>query len=367
MSPFSPTPNASTSAFSLSLDPIAEAGSTSPGAPTTPYIPSPVPNSDMPDVRTQIPPIPLNLPPNKANGHLYPPPLGRDHPRRPSQLGLGHGPPPAPSSTAQLKPPRTAFSSTFPIHNTELILYAYAQLLGSLSITPLPDAPSSPDQARNLNRLRTRLLKRKAVGGGSMDISSSLSQPLSPSSSSGGGGAGGARRTHGRSSSLSAGLFSMLSPSAAGVPPPSPSAQAFVPGHRARTSSVFSLFSAGPGQGAPASRSAGVGLGLDAALPEDEEVDPELPLPTLEVQPSMLAVDLSLGPGESRTCECCPESRAVRARWLTLVQIRIHLRCRRTSRRRSEGERSSFRTSLSSGYAVRDRTRQVQALRAAVG
>ena len=39
-------------------------------------------------------------------------------------------------------------------------------------------------------------------------------------------------------------------------------------------------------------------------LPEpEEEVDPELPLPTLEVQPSMLAVDLSLGPGESRTCE----------------------------------------------------------------
>lgn len=81
----------------------------------------------------------------------------------------------------------------------------------------------------------------------------------------------------------------------------SQSQQPFVPGHRSRTSSVFSLFS--NGQGPPTSRSAGVGLGLGTPLPEEDEVDPDMPLPTLEVQPSMLAVDLSLGPGESRTCE----------------------------------------------------------------
>lgn len=295
MSPFSPTPNASMSTFSLSLDPIAEAGSTSPGAPATPYIPSPIQNSDMSDVRTQIPTIPSHPTGMKTNGHAYPP-LPRDPPRRPSQLGLGHGPPPAASTASALRPPRTAFSSSFPISNTELILYAYAQLLGSLTITPLPDAPSSPDQARNLNRLRTRLLKRKAVGGGSMDITSSLSaQSLSSTTS----GPSAQRGSHGRSSSLSAALLSMLSP--APITPSPSQQQPFVPGHRARNSSVFSLFSSG--QGAPPPSRSAVGLGLNTAPPEEEEVDPELPLPTLEVQPSMLAVDLSLGPGESRTCE----------------------------------------------------------------
>jgi hypothetical protein len=33
-----------------------------------------------------------------------------------------------------------------------------------------------------------------------------------------------------------------------------------------------------------------------------DDVDPEEPLPTYEIQPAMLAVDLSLGPGESRSC-----------------------------------------------------------------
>lgn len=46
------------------------------------------------------------------------------------------------------------------------------------------------------------------------------------------------------------------------------------------------------------SSSGGVGLGFGAV---NEEVDPETPLPVLEVPPSMLAVDLMLGPGETRT------------------------------------------------------------------
>lgn len=37
--------------------------------------------------------------------------------------------------------------------------------------------------------------------------------------------------------------------------------------------------------------------------PEEDEVDSDAPLPTFEVQPSMLAVDLKLDPGESRSCE----------------------------------------------------------------
>ncbi|KAI0719097.1 Rgp1-domain-containing protein [Cerioporus squamosus] len=290
MSPFAPSPNASMSTFSLSLDPIAEAGSTSPGAPATPYIPSPTPDASMPNVRTQIPFGPTNGSAAKTpNGQLYPPSHSRGPPHRPSQLGLGHGPPPAASPVAQLKPPRSAFSSTFPTTNTELILYAYAQLLGTLTITPLPDAPSSSDQVQNLNHLRARLLKRKAIGGGSMDITSSLGSPVSPRPGPG------RRGSHSRSSSLSAGLLSILNPIATAS---SPSSQPFVPGHRARTASAFSLF--GNGQGPTASKSA-VGLGLTTTTTDEEEVNADTPLPTLEVQPSMLAVDLSLAPGESRT------------------------------------------------------------------
>ncbi len=59
------------------------------------------------------------------------------------------------------------------------------------------------------------------------------------------------------------------------------------------------------GQAPPASRST-VGLGLGTVASEEEEIDPDIPLPMLEVQPSMLAVDLTLGPGESRTCMHSP-------------------------------------------------------------
>jgi hypothetical protein len=39
-----------------------------------------------------------------------------------------------------------------------------------------------------------------------------------------------------------------------------------------------------------------------AGVTVDEEIDPNAPLPTFEIQPAMLAVDLSLMPGESRSC-----------------------------------------------------------------
>jgi hypothetical protein len=42
----------------------------------------------------------------------------------------------------------------------------------------------------------------------------------------------------------------------------------------------------------------GFGAGAD-----EEDVDPDAPLPTFEVQPAMLAVDLALAAGESRSCE----------------------------------------------------------------
>ncbi|KAI3602341.1 retrograde golgi transport protein rgp1-like protein [Moniliophthora roreri] len=42
-------------------------------------------------------------------------------------------------------------------------------------------------------------------------------------------------------------------------------------------------------------------IGFDSRGLVDKEVDPETPLPTFEVQPAMLGVDLTLGPGESRS------------------------------------------------------------------
>jgi hypothetical protein len=60
----------------------------------------------------------------------------------------------------------------------------------------------------------------------------------------------------------------------------------------------------GLGLGIPASprvSSAGAGsVGTSGDV--EEEIDPDVPLPTFEVQPAMLAVDLSLMPGESRSC-----------------------------------------------------------------
>ncbi len=45
----------------------------------------------------------------------------------------------------------------------------------------------------------------------------------------------------------------------------------------------------------------GLGLSINSTV-EEEPIDPETPLPTFEVQPTMLAVDLTLGPGESHSC-----------------------------------------------------------------
>ncbi|EMD41460.1 hypothetical protein CERSUDRAFT_110035 [Gelatoporia subvermispora B] len=283
LSPFSPTPNASTSSFSISLDPIAE-GANSP-IPSTPAIPSPRPDTSAATIRTQIPTVNGTSNPSgpvkTAHSHAYPPAPSRAIGRGAAQLG--HGRPP--SSTSHGQPPRTAFSSSFPIPNTELILYSYAQLLGTVSVVPLPGMTTTPEQARTLHHLRASLLKRQVVGGGSMNITSSLSSQSVGSSAVAPPGPS-RRASHTRSASLSSGFLSLLSPA--------PAPQPWTPGHRARTSSVFSLFSTS------SSASSGVGLGLGMGVAE-EEIDPETPLPTFEIQPAMLAVDLSLGPGESRS------------------------------------------------------------------
>ena len=129
-----------------------------------------------------------------------------------------------------------------------------------------------------------------------MDITSTLHS--SPKSSR-------HHRTSSHSRSFSAsGLLSILSPTSlvSSISSPSPGSGS----GRWRASSI----SGGPSAPtSPASAKFGGSisspnvLGLDVPNSGEGEVDPEEPLPTFEVQPAMLAVDLSLGPGESRSCE----------------------------------------------------------------
>lgn len=253
--------SSSGSTFSLALDPIAE-------TPTSPYPGTPLPRSpsltdslDQGSLKSTDPPRPPQS-------------------RRPPQLGLGHGPPPA---NVQSKSTPSLRNGTLVSSNAELILYSYAQLLGTVSITPLPGVAMIPDQAQTLAALRLKLSKRTAVGGGSMDITSH--QRIQER-----------RRSHSRSASFTSSFFSLLSPSAYSAPSsPLPSSQSWAPG-RSRTPSVSSPSTPVNGQ------QNGAGLGLTNGGVE-ENIDPEEPLPTLSVQPAMLAVDLMLGPGESRTCE----------------------------------------------------------------
>jgi hypothetical protein len=73
------------------------------------------------------------------------------------------------------------------------------------------------------------------------------------------------------------------------------SSQSWSPSHRGRAQSQ--TFASMPSS--PASTSPG---GLLNGGVADEEIDPETPLPTFEVPQVMLAVDLALRPGESRSC-----------------------------------------------------------------
>ncbi len=111
-----------------------------------------------------------------------------------------------------------------------------------------------------------------------------------------------------RSASIAGSLWGLIS---------SPASAVLSPGHRAR------MPSHGSTPNLPATRSLasagaklanhdteGVGLGLDGVglglgeVQEGEEWVPEQPMPIFEVPPALLAIDLSLGPGEERSCEC---------------------------------------------------------------
>ncbi|KAJ3807538.1 Rgp1-domain-containing protein [Lentinula aff. lateritia] len=281
------TPSASTSSFSLALDPISE---TSPVVPAHPYLSPSVPATasasglgpalSSPSISVEAP----SPPSASIRQHSYPPfssskPTSTRQLHRPPNLGIGK-----PSSRMFLNLSET---------NAELILYSYAQLKGTVTLTPIP---SNTVPAQTLAALRQALLKGSAiaVGGGSMDITS---------------------RTHSRTPSLSGtakGPSSPTSASARRVVPVSsvwPSVasssnqQASVSAgldQPASFTSVSALSSPGlsPGLGSRLGLGLGWSLGLGQAT---EEVDPELPLPTFEAQSTMLAVDVCLEPGESKS------------------------------------------------------------------
>ncbi|KAI0085709.1 Rgp1-domain-containing protein [Irpex rosettiformis] len=280
------TPNTST--FSLTLDPIAE-GATSPMPPQTPAVSSPVVHEifESPQIPSSTSaPVTLHTSAETASPQITDDP----HPRPLGDLGLG----PPPIVVQPPKPRATSLNTATPNH--ELILYSYAQLSGLASISPLQESPQPLEQARALQTLRRGLMKSKAVGGGSMDITSHnpnalVSNPhLLPHSAR--------RNMHTRASSLSGSLLAMLSPSTLASSASLALPHASRPARHGRSPSVFGSFF----QSTSSSSTQMNGLGLSMApAEEEEEVDDDIPLPTFEVPPSMLAVDLKLGPGESRS------------------------------------------------------------------
>lgn len=238
--------------------------------PPTPPFPSPAPT-----------PAPFISAHNTGNPRL----ASRAYPARPGsqlhpQAVLGNGHP-----TSSLKP--------LPRDGTELVLYAYVHLTGSLFLVPQPSLARVPALAA-LQRH-----KRGPRGGGSMDIG--VASPPS------------FRGHERRSSSIAGSLWGLIS---------SPASAVLSPGHRARSPShgsspILPATHSFAGAGAKVGTE-GVGLGLGGVglglggVQEGEEWDPEQPLPVFEVPPAMLAVDLSLGPGEERSCECWKQ-------WLSLT------------------------------------------------
>ena len=247
----------------------------------------------------------------------------QDHNQRFSQqVHLGLGQPQSRTRVSQ----RNAYSSTFlrPSNeqsSNELILYSYAQLVGTVLITPEGTDVVMPTQEQrdNMNKIRRALLRRRVVvGGGSMDILPSLRKiPSMNFSLMGGSGSqhtnqipipgSGYLREKGpkRSVSLSSSLISFLSPTSDTTPETMCEHATTTSPNHLNGSTVAAMdhkptHDPGPGGGT------GLGLGIMKQSSSSgeilEDIDPELPLPTFEAQPSMLAVDLSLSPGESKSC-----------------------------------------------------------------
>ncbi|EIW86174.1 Rgp1-domain-containing protein [Coniophora puteana RWD-64-598 SS2] len=150
-------------------------------------------------------------------------------------------PPPSSSSASQASGIASAQTQAQQAHpDSALILYSYAQLVGTLVLAPESDSDGTTREGvggesgmgggdpRALAALRRRLARRAVLGGGSMDLGRLLSGSGSNSHSGFGSGSSPSmsmslpgtppgsprRQRHGRSASLTGGLLSLLSPSA---------------------------------------------------------------------------------------------------------------------------------------------------------
>ncbi|KAK1217397.1 Golgi membrane exchange factor (Ric1p-Rgp1p) subunit [Marasmius sp. AFHP31] len=377
--------SASNSTFSLALDPIEEMSpsprSPSPYTPTSPYpnfqhalypaysypsAPStPNPTMPSPSISIQSP-----SPPQKPLGRMM---NGVNGIESTNEIGLGL---PSTSGFQRGRPAPLDWNKPEKERkpNEESILYSYVQLKGSVVISSPPNTPPSS----SLKRLRSTLLRGSvsAIGGGSMDITSSLSgSSLSGLSSPSLGGIPAGQR-HRRSPSL-AGLVMTgfgLGPSNPNISPVPSTSAPQLNGNPKGPTPIDSLprrnsqghrrsFSARPeiksqsssswlwgGSTTPTTAASSYGvfpeevdsgvvsmrnrassangypsssgslsrmLGWSSSIDpppspliassisrrgeQEQDVDPDAPLPTFEVQPAMLNVDGVLGPGESQS------------------------------------------------------------------
>ncbi|EJT98979.1 Rgp1-domain-containing protein [Dacryopinax primogenitus] len=235
--------------FSLSLDPIAEHSA---ATPPTPFAPSPLPptipvlDNNVHQQRDAF--TARQIRPNARLGQSKRSGLANAT----TDLGLGK---PSSIDISGGHQPRSAFSSTFSPPGTEVLLWAYVQLIGRIEL----DEGVVPFHI--VDKLKDGLSANSAVGRGSMDIGSS----------------------HSPSTSF---LTSVLLQKT----PRSP----FMRHQRASPSLFSSLPSFGLSSLFSPSRSSPFS---SPSVNRDEEDA----LPTLDLQPSVLAVDLVLSPGESRT------------------------------------------------------------------
>lgn len=288
--------------YTLSLDPIKESATpipyATPAGPATPDILDPHNAPNPPAFREDIfssahvPPTPQ---PRQPRGNGY---TGA-HARRRSSLGFpGIG---LPSNL--VSSPTNGFSSlsqTFATPGTEILLWAYARLVGTLEIDEIIVPPAE------LDSLRAKLRTGGAIGGGRMDITER----------------GPAAGISAPPVGLTGGLFSSLfggggSPSGFAtqssptmMTPPQSAVSLGVHTSSPSTGYISSFFSGSPGvtrarsmnnagrYGGSSGHGGGSGLFGSAATAGE---DPKS-LPTLEMQPSVLAVDLNLAPGETRSC-----------------------------------------------------------------
>lgn len=231
---------------SLSLAPVT--GIYSPPVPLTPLAPSPLSQSMVysQSTPTSPPPSPFQTSGQQSQSTSLPPPkLG---------LGIELSSPPRPSvSRRPSGEPRTPPKFNPPGYET--LLWAYVQLSGTVELDPTFSRPEA------IRQLAAKLAKRP-VGGGSLDLKDPLSNPTTSSPLSG----------------LGA-LLGLRSPSVGSPAPSTPSHSGF----------LSSMFSPRP----TPMRSDGAS---GSAAPSGS-------LTTFEPPQSLLAVDLALAPGESKSCK----------------------------------------------------------------